>query len=413
MTNGTVSFGERAAPVVAPVNPPERLLMGPGPTPVHPRITRAMTAPVLGHLDPAFLAIMDEVSALLRYVFGTENRVTLAVSGTGSAGMEAALVNVIEPGDQVVIGVNGYFGTRMAAMAEKFGGVVTRVDVPWGEVIPADRFLETVERTGARVAALVHAETSTGALQPLAEIAAGLRSGRHDTLFVVDTVTSLGAHPVEVDQTGIDICYSGIQKALSAPSGLAPITINERALARIAARRHPVGSWYLDAALLAQYWGKERAYHHTAPAPLMYALHEALRIVAEEGLPARAERHARNHEAFRRGVVALGLQLHAQEGHRLWTLNTVRTPAGIDAAAVQRRLVDWFNIEVGGGMGELRGKIWRVGLMGYGSSQRNVLLLLGALGHVLAHEGFPCDEGAGVAGAGAAYRELAQEPALR
>ena len=406
-----VSFGDRTPPQVAPLDPPERLLFGPGPTPVHPNVTRAMGSPVLGHLDPAFVRIMDEVCDLLRYAFGTANPVTFPVSATGSGGMEAALVNAIEPGDPVVVGVNGYFGNRMVAMAEKFGGVVTRVEAPWGEVIPTERYLDTARRAGARVCALVHAETSTGALHPLAEIAAGLRELPAEPLFVVDTVTSLGAHPVEVDAVGIDVCYSGSQKALSAPPGLAPITFGPRALRRIAGRQAPVASWYLDEALLDGYWGEHtpRAYHHTASAPLVYALHEALRLVAAEGLPARAARHARNHDAFRQGVEALGTALHAQEGHRLWTLNTVRVPAGVDPADLQRRLLEWFGIEVGAGMGELKGRVWRVGLMGYGSAQRNVLLLLGAFGHLLQRAGAAEDAGAGVAAAGAAYAALARE----
>lgn len=404
------TFPDRAAPQIPPLNPPERLLFGPGPTPVHPQVLRAMTHPVLGHLDPAFQQIMSEVSDLLRYVFGTENRITFPLSTTGTGGMEAALMNAIEPGDPVVIGVNGYFGNRMVQMAERFGGEVTRIDVPWGQVIDRDQLVETARRINARVVAVVHAETSTGARQPLEGLSAALRELSSDPLLVVDCVTSLGAHPVEVDANGIDIAYSGSQKALSAPSGLSPITFSPRALERIASRAKPVGSWYLDEALLATYWGdqKPRAYHHTAASPLVYALHEALRIVAEEGLPARAKRHQRNHEAFARGVEALGTGLHAQEGCRLWTLNTVRVPDGVDAAAVQRMLLDWFGIEVGAGMGELAGKVWRVGLMGYGSQTRNVFLLLSAFGHILKHVGAVSDEGAGVAAAGAAYAEAAK-----
>ncbi len=414
MADAAVTFGDRTPPQVAPLNPPERSLFGPGPTPVHPRVMRAMAAPVLGHLDPDFQQIMAEVSDLLRYVFGTTNPVTFPVPATGTGGMEAALVNAIAPGDPVVIGVNGYFGNRMVQMAEKFGGQVTRVDAPWGEVIPPERFLAAARASGARVAAVVHAETSTGALQPLAEIAHGLRDLPEAPLFVVDCVTSLGAHPVEVDALGIDIAYSGSQKALSAPSGLSPITFGPRAIERIAGRARPVGSWYLDEALLASYWGdaRPRAYHHTASAPLVYALHEALRIVAEEGLPARAERHARNHEAFRRGVEGLGTELHAREGHRLWTLNTVRVPAGADMAATQRRLLDEYGIEIGAGMGELAGKVWRVGLMGYGSQRRNVALLLAAFGELLHEDGLLADAGAGVAAANRAYAQGAKEPAL-
>jgi alanine-glyoxylate transaminase/serine-glyoxylate transaminase/serine-pyruvate transaminase len=414
MAEPGATFGDRTPPTVAPLSPPERSLFGPGPTPVHPQVVRAMAAPSLGHLDPDFQRIMGEVSDLLRYVFGTANRVTFPVPATGSGGMEAALVNAIAPGDPVVIGVNGYFGVRMVQMAERFGGVVTRVDAPWGEVIPAERYLEAAQRSGARVATIVHAETSTGALHPLAEIARGLRELPDPPLFVVDCVTSLGAHPVEVDEVGIDIAYSGSQKALSAPSGLAPITFGPRAVERIASRPSAVGSWYLDEALLASYWGDQRprAYHHTASAPLVYALHEALRIVAEEGLPARAERHARNHEAFRRGIEALGTELHAQEGHRLWTLNTVRVPPGTEVGSVQKRLLDRYGIEVGAGIGDLVGKVWRVGLMGYGSQRRNVALLLAAFGQLLHEDGVVADAGAGVAASAEAYAELGREAAM-
>lgn len=392
-------------PAVAPLNPPERLLFGPGPTPVHPRVTRAMTAPILGHLDPAMLAIMDEVAALLRYTFGTSNPGTFAVSGTGTSGMETALVNAIEPGDAVVIGVNGAFGGRMIEMAEKFGGKVTRVDAPWGEPLEPARFLGAVEETNARVAALVHAETSTGVLQPLDEIGRGIRARGDRTLLVVDAVTSLGAHPVDVDHHGIDICYSGTQKALSAPPGLAPITFSPLAWERLAARRTPVPSWYLDATLLAKYWGPERMYHHTISAPLVYALHEALAIVAEEGLPARSVRHATNQHAFQQGLEALGLTLHAKPEHRLWTLTTVRVPAGIDAAAVQHQLLDKFDIEIGGGIGQLKGKIWRIGQMGYGSSRRNTFLMLSALADILKSQGYACEPNSAIAAASAAYRD--------
>lgn len=343
------------------------------------------------------------VAALLRYVFGTENDVTLAVSGTGTSGMETALVNAIEPGDAVVIGVNGAFGSRMVEMAEKFGGKVTRVDAAWGEPIDPAEFIGAVERTNARVAALVHAETSTGVLQPLDEIGQGIRGCGDATLLVVDAVTSLGAHPVNVDRRGIDICYSGTQKALSAPPGLAPITFSPRAMARLANRQAPVPAWYLDAALLSRYWGSERMYHHTISAPLVYAIHEALAIIAEEGLPARAERHATNQHALQLGLEALGLHLHANPEHRLWTLTTVRVPDGIDMASVQRRLLDQFDIEIGGGIGQLKGQIWRIGQMGYGSSRRNTFLFLSALADTLKSLGYACEPDTAIAAAGTAY----------
>lgn len=396
-------FASPAPPPVSPLNPPERLLFGPGPTPVHPRVMRAMTAPILGHLDPALLAIMDEVAALLRYVFGTENPATFAVSGTGTSGMETALVNTIEPGDAVVIGVNGAFGSRMVEIANKFGARVTKVEAPWGEPIDPAQFLSAIEQTQARVAALVHAETSTGVLQPLDEIGQGIRARGDDTLLVVDAVTSLGAHPVNVDQRGIDVCYSGTQKALSAPPGLAPITFSARALDRLSRRKSPVPAWYLDAALLSRYWGSERMYHHTISAPLVYAIHEALAIIAEEGLPARAERHAANQRAFQEGLEAVGLQLHANPNHRLWTLTTVRVPEGIEMAAVQQRLLDNFDIEIGGGIGQLKGQVWRIGQMGYGSSRRNTFLLLSALTDTLKSLGYACQPDAAITAAGSAY----------
>jgi alanine-glyoxylate transaminase/serine-glyoxylate transaminase/serine-pyruvate transaminase len=357
-----------------------------------------MAAPLLGHLDPAFIAMMDEVKALLRHVFATANPLTIPISGTGSAGMEACLVNLLEPGDELVVGVNGAFGTRMAEVAERAGAVVTRVEVPWGRVIPIDRLaaaLRTCRR--AKLVALVHAETSTGAWQPL-EDAARL-AHEHGALLLADCVTSLGGVPVEVDAWGIDAAYSGTQKCLSCPPGLSPVTFGARAAEVLRRRKTKVQSWYLDLGLLAQYWGDERVYHHTAPISMNYALREALRLVAEEGLAARFARHHRNHEALVAGLAALGLDLAAEDGHRLPMLNAVRVPEGIDEARVRGRLLAEHGIEIGGGLGPLKGEVWRIGLMGESSRRANVLVILAALEDVLRTEGLGFAPGAALAAA--------------
>lgn len=385
------------------INPPDVLLYGPGPSIVHPRVYRAMMAPVLGHLDTAFIEVMAETSAMLRAVFGTENRVTFPISGTGTAGMEAALVNAIEPGDPVVVGINGYFGERIATIAARIGGVVTRVEAPWGRAIPPEQVIGAMRRVGAKVVAVVHAETSTGVAQPLEEI--GQAARELDAIFIVDTVTSLGGMPVNVDARGIDIAYSGSQKCLNAPPGLAPITVSERAMAKIRARKTPVQSWYLDVTLLEPYWQEHQAYHHTAPITSVYALHEALVMVMEEGLDHRFERHRRNATAVAQAMEALDLELLAPEAERAWTIITPRVPEGINEAAVRQNLRDWFQIEIGGGLGPLAGQIFRIGLMGEGSQGRNLETLLGAFGHVLRHAGHEVPAGAGVTALGDFYRQ--------
>jgi alanine-glyoxylate transaminase/serine-glyoxylate transaminase/serine-pyruvate transaminase len=356
-------------------NPP-RLLLGPGPSMVHPRVLRAMASPLVGHLDPYFLQVMEMTQSLLRYVFGTDNDLTIPISGTGSAAMESALANMIEPGDPVLICINGYFGSRLQDMAGRYGAQVRTIQKPWGEVFEAGEVQQALEEAPAKVVALVHAETSTGALQPLAEIASVV----HDAgaLFLVDAVTSLGGVPVEVDQTGIDICYSGSQKCLSCPPGLGPITLGPRAVKVLQSRRQPVANWYLDLTMIQKYWGKERTYHHTAPISSNFALYEGLRIVAEEGLEARYERHRRNAALLWKGLQELGLELHVAEPTRLPTLTTVRIPASLDGNAVRQRLLDEYHIEIAGGLGELKGKVWRIGLMGYSSQRENVALLLAA-----------------------------------
>ena len=381
-------------------NPPKRLLLGPGPSPVDDRVLTAMAAPVLGHLDPLFLQCMDDVQALLRYVFETENRVTVPISATGSAGMEAALVNVIEPGDDVVVCINGVFGERMRDIIERAGAKPVVVEATWGEAIDVNKIEAALKSSSnPRALALVHAETSTGVLQSLSGLSE--MAHQHGALLIVDAVTSLGGHPVGVDRNGIDICYSGTQKCIGAPPGLSPITFNERALDRIRSRRSKVQSWYLDITMVEKYWGDDRTYHHTAPISMNYALREALRLIYEEGLEARWRRHEMNHHALVTGIEAMGLRMAVAPENRLWSLNAVTVPEGIDDARVRARLLD-ENIEIGGGLGPLKGKIWRIGLMGSGSTRENVLLVLDALRRALKAEGFAFKAGR-VAGGGTHY----------
>ncbi len=349
-----------------------------------------MAAPVLGHLDPLFLRCMDDVQALLRYVFETENRVTIPISATGSAGMEAALVNVIEPGDAVVVCINGVFGERMRDIIERAGGKPVVVEAKWGEALDPERIEAALNSCEPRALALVHAETSTGVLQDLTGLSE--MAHRRDALLIVDAVTSLGGHPVGVDRNGIDICYSGTQKCIGAPPGLSPITFNERALDRIRSRRTKVQSWYLDITLVEHYWGDDRTYHHTAPISMNYALREALRLIYEEGLAARWHRHELNHRALVAGVEAMGLQMAVAPADRLWSLNAVSVPEGVDDARVRARLLE-EDIEIGGGLGPLKGQIFRIGLMGSGSTRENVVLVLDALHRALNAEGFKCSSG--------------------
>lgn len=380
---------------------PQRLLLGPGPSEVHPRVLRALATPVLGHLDPAFLALMDQVQADLREVFGTTNLVTLPLSGTGTAGMEAAIVNLVEPGDRVVVGIAGAFGERMAEIAGRCGAEVVRVETPWGRPVDPDD-LRRAAAGGADVIALVHAETSTGVLQPLEPVAEVAREA--GALLLVDCVTSLGGIPVDVDRIGIDIAYSASQKCLGVPPGLAPITVSPRALERMERRTRPVPSWYLDLRLLTGYWreGGSRRYHHTAPISSVYALAEALVLLKEEGLEARWERQERLGRALQAGLEAMGLELFAAEGHRLPMLTTVRVPEGVDDAAIRRGLLEVYGIEIAGGLGAVAGQIWRIGLMGAACRPRAVLSVLAALDDLLAAAGFRFERGAGVAAAAAA-----------
>jgi alanine-glyoxylate transaminase / serine-glyoxylate transaminase / serine-pyruvate transaminase len=359
------------------MNIPQRVLMGPGPSDVPPRVLQAMARPTIGHLDPCFLVLMDEIRDRLRQVFATKNELTLAVSGTGSAGMETVFVNLIEPGDKVLVGRCGVFGNRMADVAARCGAEVVTVDAPWGQAIELGALVQAIERHQPRLVALVHAETSTGVHQPVD----GLGQAVHEAggLFVLDCVTSLGGMPVEIDAWGVDAAYSGTQKCLSCPPGLSPVTLSPRAVARLDARKHKVQSWYLDLSMVRNYWGGERAYHHTAPINMLYGLHEALAIVLEEGLPARFERHRAMHEQLRAGLAACGIGYVSAAGHSLPMLNAVGVPAGLDDALVRRRLLDLYGIEIGGGLGDFRGKAWRIGIMGHTATRRNVTLLLAAL----------------------------------
>lgn len=361
-----------------------------------------MSIPLLGHLDPEFLRLMDGLRRMVQEVFRTSNELTIPISGTGSAAMEACLANLIEPGDEVVVGINGVFGMRMAEVADRCGARVLRAEAPWGHVIDAAAVKAALQRARRpRLVGVVHAETSTGAWQPLEEIGALARQA--GALFLVDAVTSLGGCPVDVDAWGIDACYSGAQKCLSCPPGLSPLTFGPRAVEALRRRRSKVQSWYLDLTLIEKYWGSERVYHHTAPIAMTYALYEAVRIVLEEGLEARWQRHRRNHQALKAGLAALGLRLAAQEGHQLWMLNSVAIPAGVDDSVVRRRLLEEHSIEIGGGLGPLKGKTWRIGLMGEGSTAANVLLLLSALEKVLPGCGHRVEPGAGVAAAARIY----------
>jgi alanine-glyoxylate transaminase / serine-glyoxylate transaminase / serine-pyruvate transaminase len=361
--------------------PPPRLLMGPGPSDVAPSVLRALAQPLVGHLDPAFIAMMEEIKAMLRQVFLTQNPMTFPVSGTGSAGMEFCLVNLVEPGDEVVIGVNGVFGTRMVDVAERCGAKVIKVESPWGRIIEPSQIAAAVQGRRPKLVGIVHAETSTGAWTPVEEISRITHEA--GALFLLDTVTSLGGCPVRIDDWKVDAVYSGTQKCLSCPPGLAPVSLSPRALEVATSHRTKVQSWYLDVNLLAAYWGQERVYHHTAPISMNYALHEALRLVLTEGLEARWQRHRTQHELLRRGLEKLGLSIASQEGHQLWQLNAVTVPNGVNEAEVRNRLLRKYQIEVGAGLGPMKGKIWRVGLMGETSKPENVERFLAALSAIL------------------------------
>ena len=386
----------------APLNPSPRLLLGPGPSEVHPRVLSAMGMPLLGHLDPEFVALMDETQNLLRYVFQTENRLTMAISGTGSAGMEAVVVNLIEPGDKMLVCVNGVFGGRMVDVAQRAGAQVSVIERPYGEIFDPEEVKAAIHKVGPKVVGIVHAETSTGAWQPVEEIAKIAHEA--GALIALDTVTGLAGVPVEIDGWEIDAVYSGTQKCLSCPPGLAPVSFSPRAAELIANRKTKVQSWYLDMSMLQKYWGSDRVYHHTAPISMNFALREALALVVEEGLEARFARHKLNADALKAGLAALDMGIVTVEGHQLPQLTCVRIPEGVDDLTVRKRLLKDWGIEIGGGLGSLKGIAWRIGLMGQGSRRSSVTSVLAALETCLRELGVNIEPGAALAAASEVYQ---------
>ena len=346
-----------------------------------PRVLQAMALPPLGHLDPDFIKIMDNIRPMLRDVMQTKNELTLPVSGTGSAGMEAAICNLVEPGDRCVVCVNGVFGARMADVCGRYGGEVVQVTAPWGKPIDPADVRKALAEKGAKLVGVVHAETSTGVLTPIEEISKIAHEA--GALLVVDTVTSLAGHPVKVDEWKIDACYSGTQKCMSIPPGLAPLTFSPAAVEVIDKRKTKVANWYLDMTMVRSYWGQDRVYHHTAPINALYGFYEGLRLILEEGLEARWARHKANHELLVAGLAEMGLGILPDPEYRLWSLNAVTIPDGVDDLTVRKQLLAEYNLEIGGGLGDLKGKVWRVGLMGVSSTPNNVLLVCGALKKIL------------------------------
>ncbi len=377
--------------------------MGPGPSDVHPRVSAALARPTIGHMDPAFLGMMDELKAMLQMAFQTDNELTLPVSAPGSAGMECAFANLVEPGDTVLVARNGVFGARMLENVRRIGGEPVVVDAPWGQPVDADAVAAALEEHPAtKVVAFVHAETSTGVRSDAARLCALARE--HGALSIVDCVTSLGGVEVDVDGWQADAVYSGTQKCLSAPPGISPVTFSPRAARVIAARNRPVQSWFLDLNLVLAYWqGEQRVYHHTAPVNALYALHEALVMLEEEGLESAWGRHERHHRAFVAGIEAMGLDMLVDPAHRLPQLNTVRIPDGVDEARVRSRLLAGYGMEIGAGLGSLAGRVWRIGIMGQSATERNVLLCLAALEAELARQGAVSVPGRAVAAAQASY----------
>jgi alanine-glyoxylate transaminase/serine-glyoxylate transaminase/serine-pyruvate transaminase len=395
--------------IPAELNPSLRILMGPGPSNVHPRVLRAMSVPLVGHLDPEFVSIMNEVQALLRELMKTENKMTLAMSGTGSAGMETCFCNLLEPGDTAIVCVNGLFGERMSDIVERLDGNLVRVEAEWGKIIEPQAVERALKAHHAKVVAIVHAETSTGVRQPIKEISR--IAHERGALLVVDTVTSLAGCDVQVDGWNIDACYSGTQKCLSCPPGLSPVSFGQKAVDALHARKRKVSSWYLDLSMIEKYWGEERFYHHTAPISMIYALRESLRIIMEEGLEKRFERHMLNHRALAAGLGRLEIEFVVDEKYRLPMLNAVKIPNGANDLNVRKFLLNKYDIELGGGLGVLKGKAWRIGLMGHSSTKQNVILFLSALENALAAEGLKCAPGAGVAAAMEVYAKQDSRPA--
>lgn len=374
-TNATVSAAHRLQ--LEPISTPHRLLLGPGPSNADPRVLQAIARPPLSHLDPLYLELMNEVQEMLRYAWQTDNRITIPVSGTGSAAMEATIANTVEKGDRVLVGVIGYFGLRLVDMCNRYGADVEVLEAPWGEALSFQSIEEAITRHRPVLFALVHAETSTGVCQPLDGIGALCRE--HDCLLVLDTVTSLGAIPLKLDEAQVDLAYSCSQKGLSCPPGLGPFTMGPRAEAKIERRKGKVPNWYLDMSGLKSYWGKDRTYHHTAPVNMNFGLREALRLLCEEGLENAWARHRNNSEKLWLGLEELGLELHVPHALRLPTLTTVRIPAGVNGKAFSSHLLDKHGIEIGNGLGSLAGEVWRIGLMGTNSTASNVDLLLNIL----------------------------------
>jgi alanine-glyoxylate transaminase/serine-glyoxylate transaminase/serine-pyruvate transaminase len=375
----------------------KRVLLGPGPSEVDPRVLLALSQPTIGHLDPAFLGILNEIRQLLQYTFRTGNELTLAVSGTGMAGMESCVVNLIEPGDPMLVCINGFFGKRIAEIAERAGAKVTTIETEWGRVFDPGQIQQALQKAKFKVVGIVHAETSTGAAQPLEEISRIVHD--HGAFLLVDAVTSLGGMKLEVDKWQIDACYSGSQKCLSCPPGLSPVTFSENAVKILDKRKSKVQSWYLDLSMIRQYWGSERLYHHTAPINLNYALLEALKMVKEEGLEKRWARHLANHQILKAGLEAIGIHYVTKAGCELPMLNAIAIPTGADDLAVRKQLLNEFGIEIGGGLGVFKGKVWRIGLMGAASTRSNVLLFLAALEKCLAEQGLKFERGASIAAA--------------
>ena len=365
-------------------NPPVRTLMGPGPSDVHPRVLAALSRPTIGHLDPKFIEMMDEVKSLLQYAFQTKNELTMPVSAPGSAGMETCFVNLMEPGDKVIVCVNGVFGVRMKENIERLGGTPVVVEDTWGDPVDLNKVADAFKKNpDARLLAFVQAETSTGALSDTQALVA--LAHQHNALAIVDAITSLGGIPLKVDEWGIDAIYSGTQKCLSAPPGLSPVSFSARAVERIKARKTKVSSWFLDLTLVMGYWGSgaKRTYHHTAPVNALYGLHEALVMLKEEGLEKSWARHERQHQALRAGLEGLGFEYIGRDGARLPQLNAVKVPPGVDEARLRAMLLNEYNLEVGAGLGALAGKIIRIGLMGQSCTTRNVLFCLSALNAAL------------------------------
>ena len=386
------------------VNPPRRFLFGPGPSQVHPRVYSALSQPIVGHLDPYFFEVCTGVRDVLKKVYGTANEFTLAISATGSGGMETCVANFVEPGSKFAVFANGFFCDRMIDMGQRQGATVVRLDKPWGEAFTDDEVRDFILRERPQAIGFVHAETSTGVLQKASAICRAAREV--DAIVIADCVTSLGTTPIHVDTNGIDVAYSCSQKGLSCPPGLSPITVSPRAMERLRARKSAMSTWYFDLRLLADYFDGSHRYHHTAPISMFYALREALGLIEEEGVGQRLARHERNHRAFVAGVEAMGLEMHVAKGIRLWPLNTVRVPAGIEDLKVRQRMLAQHGIEISGGFGQLAGKVFRIGLMGVLSTEPDVLFLLEAFEEALREEGFAV-QGSGKAAARDVYAEAA------